>query len=276
MGESTLSTTLLCLPTLVRYSADPLTIIVHEDGSLSSKSRELLQAAVPGVEFVNRRDADDAVNGSLARYPNCRAARDSNIMFLKMFDVALLEPGDLAYCDSDILFLRPFQNLFPDCTPGPAALFMTDSRHGYAVRPWQLSPLGKIRLAGHSNAGLMRIKKGFLDLDYVEWLLKRLSLSSAWARRKYWHEQTCWAALGGRAGCALWDRNQIVMATRDMRGFSNESVAIHFVSTYRNHLQSYLPRSSPEDVPPVLIRSRQARRIGPFAQAVSDLKARYS
>ena len=39
---------------------------------------------------------------------------------------------------------------------------------------------------------------------------------NVWARRSYWNEQTCWAALAGRTGCGLWDRRQVVMASHDM------------------------------------------------------------
>jgi hypothetical protein len=274
LGESTLQTSLTCLPTLTRYSADPIRLVIHEDGTLSEQGRDALREALPGAEFVARSRADEEVNDRLGHYPHCRTARATNIMFLKMFDMVLLEPGELAYCDSDILFLRPFTGLFGEQPTRFPALFMTDSRDAYAVRPWHLWPFGRLRLASRANAGLMRIAQGLLDLDAVEWLLRRMDGHRVWVRRWYWNEQTCWAALAGQVECGLWDSRQIVMASLDMAEFTTEAVAVHFVSTFRSHLAEYSQKTAAPDSSPVRVEARAARRVGPLAQMVSDLRGR--
>ena len=214
LGESTLEFSLTCLPTLIRYSSDPIRLVVHEDGSLTEPGRDALCAAIPGVEFIDRKRADDEVACRLKGYSRCLAARAANLMFLKLFDVSLLERGELLYCDSDILFLRPFRGLFGSRSDRYPAIFMTDVKEAYSVRPWQLKPVGRIRLAGRVNSGLMRTNPEVLDLDFIEWLLERMGGQSVWERRSYWNEQTCWAALGDRTGCGLWDRRRVVMASR--------------------------------------------------------------
>lgn len=274
LGDSTLQTSLTCLPTLARYSVDPIRLVIHEDGTLSEQGRDALRAALPGAEFVSRPRADEEVNERLKRYPYCRTARAANVLFLKFFDVALLEPGELAFCDSDILFLRPFAGLFDAQPPRFPALFMTDSKDAYAVRPWHLWPFGRLRLASRANTGLMRVAPGLLDLDRVEWLLRRMDGQAAWVRRSYWNEQTCWAALPGQGECGLWDPRCIVMATRDMAEFTQEAVAVHFVSTFRFHLAEYSKKTPAPDGPPVRVEARAARRAGPLAQLVSDLRGR--
>jgi hypothetical protein len=274
-GESTLNVSLTCLPTLLQYSSDPIRLIIHDDGSLTESSRDSLRRAVPGVEFIDRQRADNEVGDYLKGYPRCRAARAGNIMFLKMFDVALLERDELSYCDSDILFLRPFRGLFPQANRQFRALFMTDTRESYAVRPWHLRPVGRIRLAGPVNAGLMSISKGVLDLDFVEWLLGQMAQHTVWTRRSYWAEQTCWAALGGRAGCGLWDSRLVAMATQDMAVDSHTAVAIHFVSTYRKYLRNYTERGQPPTEPPVAVGIRPAHYVGPFDQVLSDIRSRF-
>jgi hypothetical protein len=276
VGDSTLAASLTCLPTLVRFSADPVRVVVHDDGTLTAASRATLRAAVLGIEIVDRARADEEVGDRLARHPRCRVARSSNFMFLKMFDVALLEPGDLAYCDSDVLFLRPFDGLFGPPDPRFPFLFMTDAKEAYAVRPWHLRPLGKLKLASRVNAGLMRVWAGALDLDFVEWLLGRMGSSAVWKRRWYWNEQTCWAALGGRSDCGLWDARQVVMATRDMASFTSDAVAVHFVSTYRFHLPEYAGRAWSPTAVPVRVASRPARRVGPIVQFIADSRGRLS
>jgi hypothetical protein len=274
MGQSTLETSLTCLPTLLRYSKDPVRLVIHEDGTLTEQSRDTLRAAIAGVEFVSRALADEEVSERLKKHPRCRAARTANIMFLKMFDVALLEPAELAYCDSDILFLRPFTGLFGARDSRFGALFMADAKNAYAVRPWHLWPLGRLRLAARANAGLMRVASGVMDLDFVEWLIGRMSQSPVWARRSYWDEQTCWSALAQRAGCGLWDARRVVMASADMAVFTPDAVAVHFVATYRSHLHAYAKKSQAPTDPPVSIAACSAPRVGFFGQLISDFRGR--
>ena len=275
VGESTLEVSLTCLPTLIRYSSDPIRLVVHEDGSLTEPSRDALRDAIPGVEFIDRKRADDEVRDRLIGHSRCQAARAVNLLFLKIFDVTFLELDELSYSDSDILFLRPFTGLFgPERARFPA-MFMTDVKEAYAVRPWQLRPVGRIRLAGRVNTGLMRIIAGMIDLDFVEWLLGQFGGHSVWARRSYWSEQTCWAALAGRTGCGLWDCRQVAMANHDVAVDAHDTVAIHFTSTFRSHLPDYAGRGRPPTDPPVHIASRPARCIGPLDLLVSDIRARY-
>lgn len=274
LGEKTLGVSLACLPTLVAHSADPVRLVIHEDGTLSESGRDALRRALPGAEFVGRAEADAAVLPQLARHPLCLAARSGSPLFLKVFDIALLEPGELRYADSDVLFLRPYAGLFGGAAPAFPALFMADVKEAYAVRPWHLWPVGRVRLASRVNTGLLRTRPGFLDLDLVEWLLGRLGGHPVWERRWYWAEQTCWAALAGRAGCGLWDSRRLVIATADMAGYTPDAVAVHFVSTYRNHLAEYTTRALPPTDPPVAVGAHRAGRGGLIGQFVSDVRAR--
>ncbi|HJZ94726.1 MAG TPA: hypothetical protein VKE40_27925 [Gemmataceae bacterium] len=274
LGQKTLEVSLTCLPTLARYSADPVRLIVHEDGTLGDAGRNALRQALPGAEFVGRAESDAAVVPRLAKYPRCLAARSSSPLFLKVFDIALLETGELRYADSDVLFLRRYAGLFGGASLAFPAVFMADVKEAYAVRPWHLWPVGPVRLGSRVNTGVVRARPAFLDLDFLEWLLGRLGNHPVWGRRWYWAEQTCWAALAGRARCGLWDPRQLVVATADMAGYGNESVAVHFVSTFRHHLFAYAGRNVSPGGPPASIRVRAAARVGPVGQLASDLRAR--
>ena len=66
----------------------------------------------------------------------------------------MLADDQVAYCDSDFLFFRPYVGLFTRPASLPKAVFMTDVGHAYAVRPWRLWPVGRIKLVGWLNAGL--------------------------------------------------------------------------------------------------------------------------
>src|SRR5262245_4799938 len=275
LGEKTLAVSLACLPTLVRYSVDPVRLVIHEDGTLSPAGRGALRDALPGAEFVTREEADARVDPLLAKHPRCREARAGSPLFLKLFDIALLETDELAYCDSDVLFLRPFTGVFGAADSRFRSCFMADVKHAYAVRPWYLWPLGRLRLAGRVNTGLVRAARGVFDLDLTEWVLGRLADRPVWSRRWYWAEQTCWAVLAGRAACGLWDRRRVILASPDMGEYSPDTVAVHFVSTYRHHLAAFADRGTPAaEGPPVAVGLKGAGRAGPVGQFVSDLRAR--
>lgn len=274
LGEKTLAVSLACLPTLIRYSVDPVRLVIHEDGTLTPVGREALQAAVPGAVFITREEADARVLPLLDAYPRCRQARASSPLFLKVIDIGLLEPDELAYCDSDVLFLRPYEGLFGGLAdPRFRVCFMTDVKHAYAVRPWYLKPLGRLRLAGYVNTGLVRASRGVVDLDLIEWVLGQLADRPVWSRRWYWGEQTCWAALAARGECGLWDRRRLVLASPDMEAYSPDTVAIHFVSTYRRHLAAFVDRGVAEAAG-VTVGLDRAAYVGPIGQFCSDLRAK--
>jgi hypothetical protein len=253
---------------------DPVKLVIHEDGTLGGAGRDALHKVLPEAEIIDRASADERVDGELARYPLCRAARAACPLFLKLFDVALLESGELKYCDSDILCLRRFTGVFGPTDRRYRGCFMRDCKHAYAVRPWHLRPLGQLRLRGCVNTGLIRTERGFLQLELVEWLLKKLGHLDVWARRWYWTEQTCWAALASRGLCGLWDRRRAILASSDMGEYGEETAIIHFVSTYRHHLDAFAGRCRPVTDPPVEIASTSAAPVGPLGQFVSDLRAR--
>ena len=80
----------------------------------------------------------------------------------------LLASGDLAYCDSDVLFLKPFKGLFSWPDEKCSAIFMQDIQDAYSLRPWHVYPIGGIRLPQKLNAGPFLFRTSEYDLDFVE------------------------------------------------------------------------------------------------------------
>ena len=273
VGKKTLAVSLVCLRSLLAAVEEPVRLVVHEDGTLDDADRESLRALGPGVSTLPREGADGPVREALARHPVCRGQWESNIMFRKMFDTALLAGARLAYCDSDILFVRRVGGLFAPPAPSARLTFMTDARHAYSLRPWQVAPLGPVRLVGRANAGLIVWERPELDFDFLEWLLGRLGGSRGFVSRGVWAEQTAWAALAARTETWLWDPRQVVMADAAMSGAGPEAAAIHFVSTYRNHLPAYAARPL-DPGPPARVGARRARRLTPAGMLWSDARAR--
>ena len=260
LGKKGFETSLVCLRSVIEYSADPLRLVVHEDGSLTDAHRDALRGIDPQVEFVSRVLADEVVETLLEKHPRCLSARRSGLLFLKLFDITLLCPGPLAYVDSDVFFLRRNAGLFRQSADGRAK-FMSDINHAYAVRPWRVWPVNSVRLAGLVNTGLIVGWRVGLDLDFLEWLLGRLAGDTAYARRAWWAEQTCWAALAARTECALFDPDSVILASTDMREYHPAVVAIHFVSTYRDRLALFLDRQRSRHESAIEVQLNQITRV---------------
>jgi hypothetical protein len=228
-----------CLGSMAR-SVDDIRFTLHDDGTLTGEDRAVLRRALPVDVIVERRDADEAMTEKLGRYPACRRARGENVLMLKLLDVALRSDGDIRYCDTDVLFIRPAVGLFE--SPG-RAVFMHDIDNGYAVRPWQLWPGNGVRLPRCLNSGLFAFPRVQFDLDYLEWLLSRERFRRIFAHIAVWAEQTCWAALAFRAGCRLWDPRRIAVVDPKWT-LSERTVAAHFVSSARDRLPRALADSA--------------------------------
>jgi len=270
LGHAHVEMALLCLGSLLRFSAAPLRLRIHDDGSLTEADLERLDV-LGHPEIVSRREADDRLAEALAARPATRAFRAANPLALKLLDVPLLAAGDdLAYCDSDVLFLRPFSGLFR-LPPGCGALFMCDPQNAYSVRSWHMLTEPRLRLAARVNTGIIGFRTRWFDPDLVEWFLARPRYRFA----PVWVEQTCWALLAQPAGCRLLDPEMIGIPVPG-RGPSEKQVALHFVSPVRHLLGRFAAGLGGPDAPtqPTELRSFAARRLTPLALAASEARRR--
>ena len=271
LGHAHVEMALLCLGSLLDFSASPLRLRVHDDGSLTAADLERLAAGLDGPEVVTRREADARLADLLAAFPAARAFRAANPLALKLLDVQLLAAGDeLAYCDSDVLFLRPFRRLF-HLPAGAGALFMFDPRQSYSVRSWHLLAEPRLRLVGHINTGIIAFRRRLFDLDLVEWFLSRPRYHFA----PVWAEQTCWALLGHPVGCHLLDPEEVGIPVPGREPAARQ-VALHFVSPLRGLLAHFAGRCGERTVPeePTELRSFPAPRLTAAALAATEIRRR--
>jgi hypothetical protein len=220
---------------LLKYSVQPIKLVIHDDGSLTEQDKAKL-ICLQGAEVLSRPEADELMNPLLKKYPNCYKIRYEHPMFLKLLDIALLSSDDFGYCDTDVLFFRPFQGLFQWPDAKTSAIFMQDYIEAYSVFPWHLIGTKKLSLPSKVNAGLMFVRKSAYDLDFVEWFLGQRTFRSKPIHKM---EQTCWAALGYRIGCRLWNPDQIVLMRTDTT-LTEGMVAGHFVKEVRHCLKNFL------------------------------------
>jgi hypothetical protein len=271
LGHAHVEMAVLCLGSLLNFSACPLRLRVHDDGSLTAADLDRLAAGLDGPEVVSRREADARLADLLAAFPAARAFRAANPLALKLLDVQLLAAGDeLAYCDSDVLFLRPFRRLF-HLPPGAGALFMFDPRQSYSVRSWHLLAEPRLRLVGHINTGIIAFRRRLFDLDLVEWFLSR----PRYHFTPVWAEQTCWALLGQPFGCHLLDPAEVGIPVPGREPPARQ-VALHFVSPLRGLLAHFAGRCGERTVPeePTELRSFPAPRLTAAALAATEIRRR--
>lgn len=269
LGRRQVDTALVCLGSLLRCSEEPLALRLHDDGTLGRDDLDRLEAGLGRFTLVQRAEADERVSELLARRPSLRAFRRENPLALKLIDVVAFAGEELSFCDSDILFVRPFRNLFH--LGGPeGALFMTDIQNAYSIRSWHLLAHPRLHLPVRVNSGIIGYRCAAYDPDLLDWYLARPERRFA----PVWVEQTGWALLGGRAGCRLLDPAQV--AFPETGGYDDEAVvALHFVSSLRDRLAPVLERMPDRTgEAPVDIRSLPAARCGPLDLLAAEIRRR--
>jgi hypothetical protein len=266
LGHRQLETALVCLRSLLRHSAEPLALRLHDDGTLDRADLERLVAELGPFTLVTREEGDDRVAGLLARRPALRAYRRDHPLALKLIDTVLFAGEELAYCDSDILFLRPFSGLFRP-RPEQGAVFMSDRQNAYSARSWHLLAHRRLRLPQRVNSGVVVYRTDAYDPDLLEWYLSRPELLFA----PVWVEQTAWALLGWQSSCRLLDPSQIAFPYPDGQGGA-EVVALHFVSPLRSLLPRYAALASVGNRVPVEVRTVPARRCRAVDLATTEAR----
>jgi hypothetical protein len=223
-----------CFQSLLKFSADPLEMSIHDDGTLTTDDIDKLKSQIPRTNVVSRSEGNDLINPQLKNFPNIYKFRNNVPHAVKLIDIALLSPENIAFCDSDILFLRPFRGLF-QFDASTKAIFMQDYLEAYSVFPWHLAGRNKLSLPSKVNSGLFYMRREVYDLDFIEWFLGQKRFQSKPLHKM---EQTCWAALGYRSEMRIWDPQQIVLM-RPYSTLKHEMIAGHFVKEIRSRLKTF-------------------------------------
>jgi hypothetical protein len=267
-GQKQIRMAVQCLGSLVRFSDRPASIVIHSDGSLTEEDKLDFLAAIPGSRFIEKRDADVIVGDALSKYPACARFRRTNILSRKLFDLALLSHEEfLAYSDTDILFFKPFRELF-SIPRGIAAdgIFSQDVSQAYSIRSTQLLRFRRLSLAKGLNSGLIYFRRKAFDLDLLEWFFKQPGLTI----HPYWKEQTAWALLAGATNCLSWDSSQVKVIT-SAEDFNGELVAGHFTSSHRA-LMNEVPVAGSLPSGPVIVRSAPFQKCTPLILLFDELR----
>jgi hypothetical protein len=228
-----------CLRSLLAFSHDPIRLVVHDDGSLTQRSFELLAVAFPDAILVPRTSADAEMAEALARFPAMAQARSHLPHVIKLWDVALIQPESIVcYVDTDVLFQRSFRGLFPASGESGSGAFMMDSGNSFGAHPGDFWPLGPLRVARCLNSGLFWIRRDRIDYERMEFLFKRWGPQRI---RKYhgWFEQTVWADQAWRSRCSMYDPAQLGTAS-PLECANGKLIGVHYVTPSRGMLKTLL------------------------------------
>ncbi len=261
-----------CLNSAVKLSADPVRIVIHEDGSLTCSDRIMLAEGLPGSRIINRSEADNIMAERLSSYPNALAFRQGSVWGLKLFDVVIAEAGFCFYLDSDIRFFQPFRGLFVDNATRGRCVFLRDTVwQAYSIRPWHLLDSRSLKVASGINTGLTLFDPLLFDLDFVDWFLGHLD----WRVIPAWTEPTCWAALALRANGHAIDPRQITNLYPSA-SVTNMTIGGHFLSSYRANWNSLLWQPSQHTAAiPLDVNFFQLMPLSPIALAANQMKRKF-
>ncbi|MFH1402776.1 MAG: hypothetical protein ABIH11_00730 [Candidatus Altiarchaeota archaeon] len=257
---------LVCLDSLIRFSAEPLKLIIHDDGSLTENDVERLSEGLGNPEIISRPCADERMEPLLEGYPMMKEVRGMNPLTLKLMDCPMMSDGDYAFCDPDVLFTRPFTGLFKWPDDKVNALFMKDHLDSYVFRLKDMVGDGRIRTPSKVNTGIIFLRKGAFNPGIVEEVMGRLD----YRRGNFLYEQTCWAVIAGRVGCMQYDSEQV--KTTDNRFMNHlerysDAAAIHLTGGGKQRLNELMGRmvlmgdGEPEEIKTIRPCSMDAHSI---------------
>ncbi len=229
LGHGNMAVALKCFASLRRCHRPAFEFCLYDDGTLTEADRDQLHAELSPVTIIIRADLDAEMDARLERFPACRAYRYEHLFSAKLLDVPLHSAGSCVYCDSDILFIRPFTGFERLRRACPQPIFTQDLWNSYAINPWGLLNPWRVRMVERLNAGVMLLDTAQLDLDLLEWLLSRPRHP-----KSFHFEQTCWAVLARRNGGKLLSPDQFAYPPYSGQGAPGTAVAWHFVGTLRS------------------------------------------
>jgi hypothetical protein len=247
----------MCLGSLQRFSDQPLSLMIHDDRSLTPANHETLLAALTRTQIVRRSQADERMEDLLHRHPACAAFRRANTFGLKLLDICLLGNDDtIAYVDADILFVRPFAGFFT-IPPHAGGIVLRDVESVYGIRSWHLLRPRGLALARNVNAGLLCLRRSAFDLDLLEWYLSQPRHFT----KSYFTEQTAWAMLAQNKNFVMWDAAQARVIRITDRP-DDRLIAGHFAGGSRCLLPLFHQKSLLPEAPRVSPRTLPLKRAG--------------
>ena len=118
VGSKTYDISLICLDSLLRFSEEKIALHILSDGTLTKE--QIAKFEQNNMHVINPdKELQDYIKGKISFYPNLeKVYQDGIVTMKKLVDIPVLATEVLSkrssfnYIDSDIIFVRPFSNLF--------------------------------------------------------------------------------------------------------------------------------------------------------------------
>ncbi|NBX76620.1 MAG: hypothetical protein EBQ92_08700 [Proteobacteria bacterium] len=184
------------LYSLLYFSPQPLTPVIHSDGTLTDTDSQLLRKLFPGCRVIHREEADRAVNAYLDSkgLSLCRKLRDTLIFGLKLFDPVLLSNADrFIVMDSDVLFFSPPVELLTSLSPDLPLRYSKDNNRSTLFDARESKELTGLTCMEDFNPGVFTVSRSKFNFQRIE---KHLSSPRFWNKDgtgHYFAELTAWS-----------------------------------------------------------------------------------
>jgi hypothetical protein len=170
-GEPFLYQTVFSAYSLLRRTARPFRLRIHDDGSLTPAGLDLLRHLFPGlVDYETPADTEQRIETLFPRhrFPALRSARDTCALLRKLLDVHGGARGWRLFLDSDTYFHRSPDRLLEFMAAADEACCMRDHWSNYGHPPEFLDRLCGHPVLRHVNSGLVGLRSDSIDWDQVE------------------------------------------------------------------------------------------------------------
>jgi hypothetical protein len=217
------------LKSFYRFSGRRYALCIHEDGTLSERTRNALTSQFPDARLIGRAEADERAIQQLAGYPRCLAFRMSNPLAMKVFDfLAWLRSDRLLLIDSDVLFFASPDALLGRIEDPNYRLNSVnpDVSTAYTVKPEEVHRRLGLNVPERFNSGLGLIHRDSMRLDWFEEFLGLPGILS-----HHWQiEQTLFALCSARFGVELLPQDYAVRLDTGL----NDGLCRHYVGRIRH------------------------------------------
>ncbi len=204
-------------------------LCIHDDGTLTDETREILSHHFPAARVLNRQTCEQEVLASLAKYPLCNEFRHTNHLSPKVFDFRYYLNSDrMLLLDSDVLFFHePIELLRRIENPNYELNSVNgDVASAYTVDPDDVKQRFGVDLIERFNSGLGVIHKQSLNLDWIEEFLAIPGIIG-----NFWRiEQTLYALCSSRFGTELLPSEYDVF----LQGELGKRQSRHYVGAVRH------------------------------------------
>lgn len=205
-------------------------IFFHDDGSLKNSEIKNLEKVIPDSKVITKKQSDHELKFLKKEYPLCHKYRENCLWALKLVDLLFYGGSEFLYVDSDLVFLRPFQDLFSLSDTQSGMIYMMDSIYSYRFNFIDIIKGLPKKIVWRLNAGFIYAKNLETNFDVLEQILRR------WPQllERGGCDQTIWSIIAAKENSFYWNPRAVRMVTWKDKSYLNDGVVLHLSSPVRS------------------------------------------